>query len=70
MRNVKLAGVSETELDEALPVRDTVCGLFAALSVIESTAARIPEAVGVIVTPTTHEDPKASVAPHVLEVML
>src|ERR1700722_4701386 len=69
VRKVMLAGVSETELVVAAPVRVTFCGLFWALSVKASTALRVPEAVGVIVTPTMHDAPKASEEVQVLELM-
>src|ERR1700733_6939229 len=69
VRKVMLAGVSETELVVAAPVRATVCGLFCAPSVIASAAVRVPEAVGVIVMPMTHDAPKASEEVQVLELM-
>jgi hypothetical protein len=49
---VKLKLEPESETAGAIPVpeRDTACGLFAALSLIESVAVRIPVAEGVNVT--------------------
>jgi hypothetical protein len=69
VRNVMVDGVRETELVVATPVRVTLWGLFTAPSVKLKTALRVPEAVGVIVTPTTHDAPKASDVPQVLELI-
>jgi hypothetical protein len=48
------------------PVRLTVCGLFEALSVIESIAVRAPLAVGLKTTPMEQLAPAAKLLPQEL----
>jgi hypothetical protein len=48
-----------------VPVSGTVCGLPAALSVIETEAVRMPFAVGVKVTLMVQFAPAATLVPHV-----
>src|SRR5437588_445160 len=45
----------------ALPLKGTLCGLPAALSLIDKLAVLLPAAMGVKVTFTEHEAPAASV---------
>src|ERR1019366_2483215 len=52
-----------------VPVRETVCGLFVALAVLESVAVMAPVAVGVKVTLMVHEVWAASDVPQVLAEM-
>jgi hypothetical protein len=52
------------------PLRLTVCGLLAALSVNVSVPVVAPVAVGVNVTPTEQLAPAATLVPHVLLAML
>ena len=49
-----------------VPLRLTVCGLFAALSVKVRVPVAAPVAVGVNVTPTVQLAPAAMLAPQVL----
>jgi hypothetical protein len=60
--NVALTGVSLT-CGPPVPVSDTVCGLFPALSVIVKVPVRVPSAVGVNVMLILQFFPAASVAP-------
>jgi hypothetical protein len=60
--NVALTGVSLT-CGPPVPVSDTVCGLFHALSVIVKVPVRVPSAVGVNVMLILQFFPAASVAP-------
>ena len=48
------------------PDSETVCGLLVAVSVNESTALRVPDAVGLKTTEAVHEADAARVVPHVL----
>jgi hypothetical protein len=66
---VIVAGEMETELLLAMPVRETLCGLLRAPSVIANVALRVPDPVAVIVTPITQEAPKAREEVQVLELM-
>jgi hypothetical protein len=56
-------GESRTAVPMPAPVRLTVCGLFAALSLMESVAVRLPVADGVNVTLTVQVPLGVSVAP-------
>jgi hypothetical protein len=49
-----------------VPARLTVCGLFAALSLIVNVPAPAPRTVGEKVTPMAHVPPAATLAPQVL----
>jgi hypothetical protein len=49
-----------------VPVRLTMCGLPAALSVILTAPVRVPVAVGVNLTVILQLDPAATDEPHVL----
>jgi len=59
----KLSDAAERLTAVPIPVRLTVCGLFAALSLIESVAARLPVAEGVKVTLTAQVPSGITVAP-------
>jgi hypothetical protein len=54
-------GATDTCGPDPVPVRLTVCGLPAALSVMLSVAVRVPTAVGVNVTLMVQLDPAATV---------
>jgi hypothetical protein len=60
-----LVGLTETMVP--VPERARLCGLFAALSVKVSVAARAPAACGVKRTLTVHVEFTASVVPQVFE---
>jgi hypothetical protein len=68
----KLSDVAErlTAVPVPVPLRLTVCGLFAALSLIESVAVRLPVAVGVNVTLTMQVLLGVTVAPVQVSVLL
>jgi hypothetical protein len=59
----KLRDVAERLTAVPVPLRLTVCGLFAALSLIESVAVRLPVAEGVNVTLTVQVLLSVTVAP-------
>jgi hypothetical protein len=59
----KLRDVGERLTAVPVPLRLTVCGLFAALSLIESVAVRLPAAEGVKVTLSAQEPLGIIVAP-------
>ena len=59
----KLRDVAERLTAVPVPLRLTVCGLFAALSLIESVAARLPVAEGLKVTLTAQVPLGITVAP-------
>jgi hypothetical protein len=65
LENVRLAGETVTGA-EPVPVRLTVWGLSAALSLNVREPARAPVAVGENVTPTVHVAPAAMLVPQVL----
>jgi hypothetical protein len=58
-------GESVTPGAVAVPVRETVCGLPAALSVTLTAAVRVPVAVGLNVTLVVQLLPAAKLAPQV-----
>jgi hypothetical protein len=68
----KLSDVGErlTAVPVPVPVRLTVCGLLAALSLIESVAVRLPVAEGVKVTLTVHAPLGVTVAPEQVSPLL
>ena len=57
------AGIGAAVAASPVPVSATVCGLPEALSVVVRVPVRVPEAVGVKVTVTTHSARALSVAP-------
>src|SRR6266853_1538265 len=60
----RLAGVSDAAVP--VPLRATLCGLFAASSVMDTAALRRPAAEGVKVTVMVQEAPTASAEPQLL----
>jgi hypothetical protein len=68
LENVRLVGDTVTAA-EPVPLRLTVCGLFAALSVKVREPLRVPVVVGEKVTPTAQFAPAAMLVPQVLLAM-
>ena len=68
LANVTLGGEIVTGQDP-VPLRLTVCGLFAAASVNVSAPVRVPAAVGEKVTPILQLAPAATLPPQVLLAM-
>jgi hypothetical protein len=66
----KLSVVAESFAAIPVPLRLTLCGLLAALSLIESVAVRLPEAEGVKATLTPQEPLGITVAPVQVSVLL
>ena len=64
--NVRLDGRRFTPEAFPVPVRLTVCGLVAALSLTVSVPVRVPPAFGVKVTLIEQVDPAASILPQLL----
>jgi hypothetical protein len=64
LANVRLVAESATG-EDPVPLRFTICGLFAALSVKVSVPVRMPVKVGMNVTPTLQFAPAAMLDPQV-----
>jgi len=62
----KLSELVDSDTAVPVPVRLTVCGLPAALSLTARVALLVPAAVGVNLTLMVQLEPAASVAPHVV----
>ena len=65
VEKVRLVGESVTAGCVPAPVRATVCGLLAELSVVVSVAVRVPDSVGVNVTLVAQLAPAATELPQV-----